>query len=85
MTKFEIWAEPYACAPEDHGPSIRMGIVDAETFREACLKLAEIDPSFAANFNPEQLSNWARRLYPTRIEADAGWPKWLTSLGDHYA
>ena len=68
MKTFEIWAEGYAATGEN-GPALRLGVVQAENFRDACRVLVQQKPDLKPWFNFATLTFWGCRLFDN--EADA--------------
>lgn len=64
MKRYEVWAEGYQCTGESGGAHL-MGTAEAASFKEAC----DIVCKDHSSYNPEQLTDWGCRLYPTEAEA----------------
>ena len=64
MTKYNIWMEGFA-ASGGGGPATFVGTCEAESFREACVKLCGKNP----NFNKDSLSVWGCGLYDGESKA----------------
>lgn len=67
MKKWEIWCEGYACTG-DRGVATLLATVEAETFKEACIK------HFGNNeyFREEDLVYWGCGLFDNRKDARKG-------------
>ena len=67
MKKYEVWMEGYLCTGMEGQPSPAtfVGTCEAESFREACVKLCSKDP----NFNKDTLSVWGCSLYGNEVSA----------------
>ncbi len=63
---FEIWMEGYLITGGGGGASF-VGSASGVTFHEAVLNWYKDHPN--VNFNPETLTDWGCRLYPTYAEA----------------
>lgn len=66
---WDIWMEGFRVTGGEAEAS-KVGAADGETFRDACLAWFKAHPD--PNFNPERLSVWGCRLYPTEAEARKG-------------
>ena len=71
MKTFEIWIEGYAFNESEHGPCRLLGTSTGETFREACDKFFEENPSKEGKkyYNSEYGYYWACRLFDNREDA----------------
>jgi hypothetical protein len=70
--QFGIWSEGYLATGMDGIPSDPhfWGMVEAETFQEACNKLAEKNEGFKNSYDPKRMTYWGCRLYPSFDEAN---------------
>lgn len=66
MKTWEVWMEGYA-TNGNRGTAEYLGSVEAETFQEACDKLAPV--KYAAYYDAKRLTVWGCRLFPTGSEA----------------
>jgi hypothetical protein len=66
---YEIWSEGYRFSGEEGGGAICWGKIEANSFKEACDKLAEKNRCFRECYRPEQMTYWSCRLFDN--EADA--------------
>jgi hypothetical protein len=62
--KYQVWLEGYQ-ATGDYGEAQLLGEVEANTFKEACVKLLKDDEYF----NEKYLTVWGCRLYDNEKEA----------------
>jgi len=71
VVTFEVWSEGYSVTG-GHGTAYLIGTVAASTFPEACAKAtsqARAAGKDYGEFNPDRLTVWGCRLFPTEIEA----------------
>lgn len=66
---YEIWSEGWYQGDEGESQANFHGKVEASSFEEACVKLAESDPKFGDYFNREAMTHWGCQLFDN--EADA--------------
>ncbi len=64
MSAYSVWMEGYS-ATGDYAPAHCVGHTNAESFRDACVKLLKDDTSF----NEERLTVWGCRLFTNEAEA----------------
>ena len=72
--KYEIYTEGYR-ATGDSGPAYKLGEVEADSFREACIKLCapkEFQERHG-NFDPVSLTVWGCRLFDNLNDASASY------------
>ena len=67
MKKYKVWKEGYLCTGMEGRPSPAsfVGECEANSFRDACIKLCGRD----INFNRDKLSIWGCRLYSNEQSA----------------
>lgn len=67
--KYEIWMEGFLCTGMEGTPATASFVGESYgvDFRDAVLNWYKKHPNI--NFNPETLSDWGCRLYPTKKEA----------------
>ena len=68
MHTYEIWSEGYRATGE-YGYAMKNGTQSAESFQEACDKLALADRAFALNYNSTTLTYWGCRLFDSEWDA----------------
>jgi hypothetical protein len=68
--RYEINSEGYI-GTGDSGGATYHGSSDGEDFREACRNFAAADDDFAKYFDPERMTYWGCRLYPSMSDARA--------------
>lgn len=66
---WDIWVEGFIEAPGPGGRAFLWGSVTANTFNEACIKLALTDNKFSEFFKEEHMTWWACRLFDNEIDA----------------
>lgn len=65
---FTIWAEGYACTGQS-SPAFLLGIVEAETFEQACVELANTTPEIRKYFDQKRNTFWGCRLFDNESDA----------------
>jgi len=67
--RYEIWSEGYLITGCEGVPvpSQLMGIGYGDTFEQACINYYKKNPNI--NFNPETMSFWGCKLYPSKAQA----------------
>lgn len=67
MTKYDVWMEGYLATGMEGMPcpATFVGTCEADSFKEACIKLCGND----SNFNEDHLSVWGCRLYDNETSA----------------
>lgn len=58
---YEVWSEGYSISGNSADASL-MGTIEANTFQEACEKLAE-EKLWLTDFDPARLTYWGCRLF----------------------
>jgi hypothetical protein len=62
--KYNIWSEGYAVQGNSAGPHCHARGVDADSFKEACVKFFSTDPiTHASYFDAERMTYWGCKLY----------------------
>jgi hypothetical protein len=64
---WDIWAEGFMFSLDERAQASLVGKAEGATFRDACINWYKEHPT--TNFNPETLSDWGCRLFPTEAEA----------------
>ena len=71
MKKYEVWSEEIVF----NGSSVPVklhGIVEAETFREACIELSRVNPEYERYYNVHSNTWFGARLFPSKEQAEQG-------------
>jgi len=68
MPGYSVWLEGYRCTGNS-GTAQIIGTAMAETFADACRKVACKVKGRYGRFDPEKLTFWGCRAFPTRQEA----------------
>jgi hypothetical protein len=65
---YEIWAEGY-WVQEGKADATLLGTAHGADFPEAVQNLIKIKPRLAKDFDPNRMTYWGCRLFPTEAEA----------------